>query len=352
MERIGKGKGVAALLNGRAKMVTPKVVRALQKALPQATVLVSRDIEQARRQAGLIAEEKPYLVLCGGGDGTIAQLLNLLREQRFQPFPTIGPLKLGTGNGWANSVGAGDFCKLVQQLPRLPSQLPTQTFNLIAVEGTLCHFAGLGWDGKVLNDYLRNLDKRSSQLFGSRLALRFHKGLGGYLYAISRMSIPDEWRRMWTEGTPRLTLENTGQEAFTLDAHGNVIPWGGLAGLDPNLLYEGPVSVATAGTVAEFGFRLRVFPFARAKPGFVNVRVYAGGIGDALRTLPRIWMGRYPLEGMHDFFVKSARMRFSRPMPFEIGGDGVGERDQLELSVAPETVEIVDWPTARDMARG
>ena len=351
MERIGKGEGVVAVLNGRAKKVTPRVVRQLARALPAAQLLVSHDLEQARRQAALIAEQRPRLVLCGGGDGTIAGLLNLLRERGYRPFPIIGPLKLGTGNGWANSVGAGDFGRLARELPRMPRTLPTRTFDLVELEGALCPFAGLGWDGKILNDYLRNLDKRSSQLFGSRLAMRFHKGLGGYLYAITRMTIPDECLALWNQGPSRLTLENTGEEAFTLDAHGNPVPWAGLGGLDPALLYEGPVSLASMGTVPEFGFRFHAFPFARIRPRYVNVRVYTASVAETLRHLPRLWAGRYPQPGMHDFFVTSARMRYSRPMPLQISGDGVGSRDAVEFRTAPETVEIVDWPAAREIAR-
>jgi hypothetical protein len=44
-------------------------------------------------------------------------------------------------------------------------------------------------------------------------------------------------------------------------------------------------------------------------------------------------------------------MTFSRPMPFQIGGDGVGLREQIEYRVAKETVPLVDWRAALDAAR-
>ena len=40
------GPAVAALLNGRARKVTPEVVRALEHALPGSTILVSGDFDQ------------------------------------------------------------------------------------------------------------------------------------------------------------------------------------------------------------------------------------------------------------------------------------------------------------------
>jgi hypothetical protein len=350
MERIGDGEGVMALLNGRARKVSPKVARALEKRLPAAEVLVSHDLEQARRHAARIAATRPRLVLCGGGDGTLSVLLNLLRDAGVSPFPVIGPLKLGTGNGWANTVEAGSFARHVAELPRLPRRLPTLPFSLVEVEGRLCQFAGIGWDARILNDYLRNLDRRSSQLFGSRLATRVNRGLGGYLYAISRLTIPEESRLLARQGLARMTVENAGAPPFTLDARGEPVPWSGLPGREPGLLYEGPVAVAGVATVPEFGFRFRAFPFARAKPGYLNLRVYSGDVPHTLRHLPGIWRGHHPVPGMTDFFVTAARMRFSRPMPFQVGGDGEGERARLELGLADEQVEIVDWPLARQLA--
>ena len=31
-------------------------------------------------------------------------------------------------------------------------------YDLVEVEDRLCHFTGVGWDAKILNDYLRNLE--------------------------------------------------------------------------------------------------------------------------------------------------------------------------------------------------
>jgi len=43
-------------------------------------------------------------------------------------------------------------------------------------------------------------------------------------------------------------------------------------------------------------------------------------------------------------------MRFSRPMPFQIGGDPMGERTEIVLRAARERVRLVDWRAA--LARG
>jgi diacylglycerol kinase family enzyme len=345
METIGTGKKIAALLNARAKKVTPGVVRALRRALPDAMILVSEDIEQARRHVARIAAEQPDVVLAGGGDGSLLRVVNLLREGYGRHLPALGILKLGTGNGWARAVGAPDFARALELLPGLPRPLPTRIFDLVEVEGTLCHFAGVGWDARIINDYLRNLDKRSSQLIGSGLSTRLHKGLGGYLYSIARFTIPEELLLHQRYGQPRIILTTPMGEVHTLDSQGNPIPLSGPKE-GQRVLYEGPLGVAGAATAPEWGFGFRAFPFAQAMPGFINVRVYDRPVLETVRNMRKLWRGDFPLPGMHDFFLRRVSMRFSRPMPFQIGGDGLGLRDAVEMRVADERVPVVDWAVA------
>ena len=351
MDRIGTGKGIAALLNGRAKRVTPKVVRALRHALPDAQILVSEDFDQARRHVQHLLEDRPLVVLSGGGDGGVVKLLNLMREfARGKPMPPVGVLKLGTGNGWARAVGAPDYFDFVKEFSRYPRELPTHTSSLVEVEQTLCQFGGVGWDARILNDYLRNLDKRSSQLVGSRLATKLHKGLGGYLYSVARITLPEEWALLRAQGQARVKLTNLADEAYTVDELGRPFRLTGSSTGRGAVLFDGTVSVASASITPEFGFGFRAFPFARAKPGFMNVRIYERPMLEATRNIVGIWRGAHPMPGMNDFFLTHAEMTFSRPMPFQIGGDGLGVRERIEFRVAPETVEVVDWKAARAIA--
>ncbi|MGZ6124736.1 MAG: diacylglycerol/lipid kinase family protein [Myxococcales bacterium] len=331
---------LAALLNGRARKVTPAAVRALRHALPDSTILVSEDFDQARRHVQELIKERPEVILSGGGDGAAMRLLNFWREEGGGEFPALGILRLGTGNGWARGVGAPDFFVHARKLARLRGEaLPVQEFTLVEVENHLCHFAGVGWDARILNDYQRNLDKRSSQLVGSRLASWLHKGVRGYLYSVARITIPEEWARLHRDGHAQVELENMGPEAFGL-AGGKPVPLPGAT-----RLHEGPISVGAASTVPEWGYGLRAFPHARAKPGFINVRIYEGHVADAVLNASRIWRG-LDVAGMHDWFATAVRMRFSRPMPFQIGGDAMGERAEIVLRAARETVRVVDWRSA------
>jgi len=335
------GTALAALLNGRARKVTPAVVRALRHALPDSTILVSQDIDQARRHVRELIKQRPDVILSGGGDGAAVRLLNLWRESGGRGLPTLGILRLGTGNGWARGVGAPQFFSHLPQLARLNGEaLPVQEVTLVEVEDHLCPFAGVGWDARILNDYQRNLDKRSSQLVGSRLASWLHKGARGYLYSLARITVPEEWMRLRKEGQAHVVLENLGPEAFGVQGDGKPVLLPGAT-----QLHEGPISVGAASAVREWGYGIRAFPHAGLKPGFIGVRIYQGGVLDALLNAPKIWRG-LDVEGVYDWFATEVRMRFSRPMPFQIGGDPMGERTEIVLRAARERVRVVDWRAA------
>ena len=323
---------VAALLNGRARKVTPAVVRALRSALPGSTVLVSGDLAEARRHVRELIRQRPDVVLSGGGDGAAMRLLNFWREEGGEGLPTMGILRLGTGNGWARALGAPEFFPHVRQLRGLQVPLPVQEFTLVEVDKHLCHFAGVGWDATIVNDYQRNLERH-----GGRSWLR--KGVRGYLPSVALTTVPEEWSRLRRLVQARVVVENLGPQIFGLE--------GGVVRELPGAvqLYAGQVSVGAAATVPEWGYGFRAFPHALLKPGFINVRVYDRPVIDAVRSVVKLWRGRQP-EGMHDWFATEVRMRFSRPMPFQIGGDGMGDREEIVLRAARETVRVVDWRSA------
>lgn len=332
---MGEGRGVAALFNGQARQVTAKVVEAFVRALPKALVLVSRDEAEARKHASALARAKPRLLLSGGGDGAAVMLLNLLREQGVTDFPPLGVLKLGTGNAWARTMGALPVPAMGELLPRLRWPLPTRRFRLLDVEGRIAHFAGVGWDARILNDYQRVARARAPKELR-----RLRSGFAAYLFSLARYTIPGEIAAYRDRPRGRIDAEGP---AFALDARAHPYRCGGL-------LYEGPLSVCAAATTPEFGYGIRAFPFATVMPGFLNARVYDKDILQALWDVPRLWRGAWPEGGVHDFFVRKLQARFDRPLPFQIGGDPAGERTEISLALSDQIVDTVDWRAAAEGA--
>jgi hypothetical protein len=109
------------------------------------------------------------------------------------------------------------------------------------------------------------------------------------------------------------------------------------------VLYDGPYGTASVGTCPEFGYRFRAFPFAERMPGFINVRIYDRGAIGAMSSIPLLWRGAHPLQGMHDWLAKHVRMTFSRAVVLQIGGDAHGERTSVEYRAADREVQMIDW---------
>ncbi len=288
---------------------------------------------------GLKLPNPPALLFCGGGDGTVSRLLNWLREAGMTAFPPIALLRLGTGNGWPNAVGAPPYKQAVSMLPKLSRTPPVRRFDLVETEGILSQFAGVGLDATVLHDYASNLEKRKSQPVGSRLAKKLNEGLGGYLYSVFTVTVPRDIALNRKEGRVQVTIENLGAPALTVDAQGKPVP----VLHAPTRLYRGPISVGGAAVEPEWGARFKAYPFAQLVPRTLNMRVYDRTAFQAALNMFKLWRGAHPLPGMFDFFVTRARMSFSRPMPFQVAGDPIGLRESIEFSVAPQTVDMLDW---------
>lgn len=334
---VGRGSEVAAWFNTHAKRVTPARVDAFRATLPEARVFACTTFDEAERHADELVRSPPKILFCGGGDGTVVALLNALRKRGATKFPVIGLFKLGTGNGWPSAVGARRYEKELQRLPQLPLAPPTKHFQLCEVEGKLCQFCGVGWDATLLNDYRRNLQNRQAQLLAGGMAARMSKGLGGYLYSLFRITVPEEIQRARAGGI-RLKLENIGEPALTLDAKRArvVVP------AEQKTLYEGPMSIGAAGIEPYWGSKFMAFPYALAVPGRMNFRVYDRHVLIGVNNMFNLWQGK-ELPGMHDWWITGVRLHLSRPMPFQVGGDVMETREVVDFLMAKETVDLVEW---------
>lgn len=336
------GVGIAVLVNANAKRGGRRVAVQIARELPAAQVRLTKsqgEVDAWLRE--ILPRRQPLCFLAAGGDGTAISLVNALaRVVPEGPLPPVGFLKLGTGNAWANVVGAPKLSvslDLLRTARKRGVGLPLRRFGLVDCNGTLSCFAGCGWDAQILNDY-------KDQLAASKGPPRFFaKSVYGYLTAMLFRTAP----KTILFGRPHVIIENLGDEVYTMTADQKLLR---LAEVGHGaVLYDGPASVAGAATIAEYGYHFKAFPHAERFLGMINVRIYDRTAGGAIGSIPRLWRGTYPLRGMHDWFAKSVRMTFSRPMPLEIGGDAVGLHRSIELSVSPREALVLDWRMLRGM---
>jgi hypothetical protein len=329
--RAGAGTGLAILVNANAKRGGRRVAVQIARALPGASVRLTKSAQEI--DAWLRVLVPPRGVLAAGGDGTAVALLNALARLQGEsaPLPTMGILPLGTGNGWANALGAPKLHRCLELLAGLRSPLPTRRCSLIEVEGTLTHFAGSGWDAMILEDYKRQLAASKGP------GRHFSKSVYGYLSATILRTAP----KVAVFGNPNVVIENLGPEVYLVDGDGHPRRMEGVG--RGAVIYDGPVGIASVGTCPEFGYRFKAFPFAERMPGFMSVRAYSRGAFRAVTTIPRLWNGEHPLQGMHDWLATHVKMSFSRAVALQIGGDAHGMRRTIEYRAASRGIGMVDW---------
>src|SRR5512140_58067 len=330
------GTGLGIMVNANAKRGGRRIAVQIARALPGASVRLTRSISEVEGWLRtLTGPNAPPLrcLLAAGGDGTAVALINGLDRviPSDQPLPPVGILPLGTGNAWAHTTGAHKLGLAVKMLERSGEVLPFRKFGLVDCEGTLTPFAGTGWDAQVLTDYKTQLEQSVGP--GKLVS----KSVWGYLSAMLFRTAP----KAVLFGRPHVTIENLGDEVFTMTADRKLLK---IAGIGRGaVLYEGMASVTGAATVPEFGYGFRAYPFAERLLGYLNVRVYDMPPVSAILDIPKLWRGTHPLRGMHDWFTTAVRMTFSRAVPLQSAGDAIGTRQTVEYHVSDRQADVLDW---------
>ena len=57
----------------------------------------------------------------------------------------------------------------------------------------------------------------------------------------------------------------------------------------------------------------------------------------------RLFSGEFQHPGLLDFEADQVEMNFDRPVPFQVGGDAEGHREQVTLGIASRSVELLDY---------
>jgi hypothetical protein len=325
------GAGLAVLVNANAKRGGRRVGVEIARALPGASVRLTRTTGEIEAWLRVLPEARG--ILAAGGDGTAVALVNALARvtPAGRELPVMGVLPLGTGNAWAHALGAPKLHACLEALALARGPLPVRRYGLIDAEGTLAHFAGSGWDAMILDDFTKQV--AASRGPGRRLS----KSVYGYVSATLLRTVP----KVALLGNPRVLIENLGDEVFAPDASGTPRK---LEGVGPGtVLYDAPAGITAVGTCPEFGYRFKAFPFAERMPGFISVRAFSRGAISAVGVIPRLWRGESGIEGMHDWLVKHVRMTFSREVPVQVGGDAWGMRRSIEYRAAARDARVVHW---------
>lgn len=343
---------LAVVLNHNANKVNERMAKKLRSLLPTTTdFYYSHTLEEAEAFARQIVHKGYGTVISGGGDGTLTNVINQVchyideanerRAQRARSFgeiqpllqyPEFGLLKLGTGNGLSSVVGASNPREDLHKLLTGPRHRPLEV-DMIECDGQKFFFGGIGYDARVLNDYVA-LKKWAAK---SPMMKRLAASPVGYLMAALGRSVPGFLKHGHTQ---EVRVINTGDDCYFMD------PRRGDRAVRIEkgaVLFEGHAGLVGAGTSPFFGFGFKAFPFAGMMPGFMNLRIATTAPLDIVANLPKVWTGHHRTETILDFSAQSFRIECVKPSPYQHSGDGQGLRDVLEFRVAPKAVKLVDY---------
>jgi diacylglycerol kinase family enzyme len=224
-----------------------------------------------------------------GGDGSLGVAYNVAAGRDGL---VLGYIPAGFGNASAHLL----------RLPKDPERLAAvlargeaRAIDLIAVDGRLALFAGVGWDAVVAGRYADAGARR----------------LRGWASAVVR-SVPDLFRRASVE----------------VRADGWVV-------------HRGPMELLVAGTTPFYGRGLRVNPGARPDAGRMSLRVYRGPAPRLAAEAARWTMRLRPRAPRVDARRIEIRSLDATPIPLQADGDVVGARTEWLLLLRPAVVRLI-----------
>jgi diacylglycerol kinase family enzyme len=320
---------IAVIVNANAGRFRPRLAAALAALVPADRLFLTHTEEEADAALRAVADRGVDTVFAGGGDGTIVGIINrLARVRGLGGLPRIAVLPLGTGNALGRWLGMPSPERALRDwLEGLPHHLVT--VPMVQTEGMLYPFGGLGHDAAVLNDY--NALKRRFQHSRWWPLL---KGIPGYLLAAYLWTIPNYLRR----GSVRVRITNLGRPAIRLGPGG--VPQG--EGAPPGtVLYDGTCTMVGAASTPLLGYGMRFFPYADTRPGYIQLRLLDMSAFTAGMHLIPAWRGTLRHPQLHDWHIERVRVQFRDAMPFQVGGEACGYRDEVRFESTPIPVRLI-----------
>lgn len=334
-QSLFSGRRVAVVLNLNARKVDGKTVKWVRSVVPHEDLYVSHAPEDGVRIADEIVAGGYEAVLWGGGDGTFAAGVAALSSSAARhgvEVPDVGVLPLGTGNAVAEAVGARPATRdgLADELRRARLGASRRSLQMLNFEGRPTMFAGFGLDALILNDFENTVD----MLKRTGLARRIRSAGVRYGMAVVTRSVP----RFCLEERAEVVAINRGSPAIRVDVDGNRIGKEIPAG---RVLWRGVATLASASTIPYYGLGMKLFPHAERLPGRFQLRLADIGALTIIANLPTIWQGRFQHPQVHDYLMDAVELVLSRPAPFQSGGDRMGDRSRVLLSLWDRPIVVV-----------
>ena len=315
-------KKLVVLINVRAGKASSKAKKMISSLMSDSKIFESHSLEESEKFSMLIIKKGYPFVIIAGGDGSITTTINyLLKAQKlfkkYNFFPVIGTLPLGSGNSISQYLGlSGDLKSNIKLIYKMIEKEKIKYLEMIEGNKLFFPFAGFGYDSLLLMDYywIKNI---------SFIKI---KGIIAYFLAAILRTIP---REIFCKREMKVVIINKGN-GFKIAGKKNEMQ---KIAVD-KILFEGNCKMVSAGTIPFYGYRLKALPFASLLPGKFHLRIVTGKYYKILYNLRSLWSGTFFPDYIHDFLVEDVLVKVSPVMPFQISGENYGEIKEIEMKIS------------------
>jgi diacylglycerol kinase (ATP) len=299
-------RNAACIINPEAAQKKWRRRKRLKRFLDQKLPGQKFDIQADKENMiGLVRKISPAFstIIALGGDGTIADVLQGIREAGRTKDVLLGIVPLGSGNAFRKSLS---IPKDVRRAVRLLREGEPREVNLMEVEGFLCGFSSIGATAGASDEARR---KKVQGFWGHLLA-----GLG-------LLSLP-----LWQV---EAELEDG------VDDRGKLF--------DRKILKLSILDCVVAKS-NYFGYSWRIAPNASLDDDYLDITFYEMPGWKYALLLPLTYFGLYQRR-LRNFKSRRLVLR-GRDLPVQYHGEYLGTRDRVEIRAMPRAIRIIAPPRA------
>lgn len=339
---------VAVVINEKARYADSLTFNYIRDNIMDEKLYVCASLGQMRETAKKIVEKQFDAVILGGGDGTFSLWVTEIMNLQPKKLPAFGILRLGTGNGMAEALGAGPLIVgpfgargFAEEMARAKDPAARIQKTMLKIGNRYAPFAGMGLDAFVLDDY------GAIRSFLDKVPFLPKKGRGAFDYALAITTV-SFWRYA-TNPLPHVVVRNGAGKAYRIDFNGLPIsltkPSGeAISKLPGEILYRGPASIVSASTIPYYGWGVRVFPQAdkTIMSECFQLRISAMDVFETLFQLPALFLGKMAHEKLWDFACQEITVevlnipennKYAKGLPLQISGDPAGRHKKVKIEL-------------------
>jgi len=237
-------------------------------------------------------------IIAVGGDGTVADVLQGIREAGREKDIRLGIVPFGSGNAFRRSLA---IPKSIRKSLRILCQGKTKEIDLMDIEGKLAGFASIGATARVTQEKL-----------GSRV-----HGFWGHVLAGTVLLRLPRWEL-------DVDLEDGLDEKGNPFAHKHLQ----LRALD-----------CVVAKSNYFGYGWRIAPRASLEDGLLDITFFEMSGPKYVLLLPFIFFG-LAQRRMRHFKARKLIIK-GKDLPIQYHGEFLGTRNRVEISVRPRLLRVI-----------